>query len=118
MNFLKLKSGEYINPNLVTWMSPYEDGTRYQLANDTNERFNFERISIEDFQNLLRGPAVTPLVSHIVNLDDVKPGKPCQFTHETGVKHGIIDRLEVTDYGDIAIRITSDGERYTIIPPQ
>jgi hypothetical protein len=118
MNFIKLPSGVVVNTDHIIFVKQSEHEGQIQLVL-TDERTPWlESMSIEDFQNLLRGPAVTPMVSFTVDLDKLKPGEPCQFTHENGVKHGLIERLEVTDYGDIAIRITSDGEPYTVIPPQ
>jgi hypothetical protein len=114
MNFILLPSGTLINSANIFTVYPSGDGVMITGTPDGEDRFH-EKMSIEDFQNLLRVPVVTPIVSPIVNLDKLKEGETCSFTYGGSVFHGVIEEISYSDkLGDIFIRVTSDGESYEV----
>jgi hypothetical protein len=111
MNFIKLPSGSLLNPVYISHVNREKDGVGIIIYTVHDEVFP-ESMSIEDFQNLLREPAVTPIVSPIVNLDKLKKGETCSFTHEGVVKHGIISGFAYSN-GAPYIKMIHDGDYYT-----
>jgi hypothetical protein len=111
MNFITLPSGSLLNPVYISHVNREKDGVGIIIYTVHDEVFP-ESMSIEDFQNLLRGPAVTPIVSPIVNLDKLREGEPCSFTYEGTVKHGIISGFAYSN-GAPYIKMIHDGDYYT-----
>jgi hypothetical protein len=109
MNFIKLPSGCLLNPFYVRTAYPRDNGIRIVLNDSTHAD---ELMSIEDFQNLLREPAVTPIVSFTVDLDKLKKGETCSFTYEGTVKHGIISGFGYSN-GAPYVKMIHDGDYYT-----
>lgn len=58
MNFITLPSGSLLNPVYISHVNREKDGVGIIIYTVHDEVFP-ESMSIEDFQNLLRGPAVT-----------------------------------------------------------
>jgi hypothetical protein len=112
MNFIPLKSGAVINAAHIIHATQSEHAGQIAIVLTDEPTPWLESMSIEDFQNLLREPAVTPIVSPIVNLDKLKKGETCSFTHEGVVKHGIISGFAYSN-GAPYIKMIHDGDYYT-----
>ena len=112
MNFIKLKSGAVVNTAHIIHVSQSEHEGQIKLVLTDEPTPWLESMSIEDFQNLLRGPAVTPLVSAIIDLDQLKTGGAVQFYHSGVVKHGIIDWFHC-ESNTPSIRISSGEDSYS-----
>lgn len=114
MNFIKLPSGVVVNTDHIIFVKQSEHDGQIQFVL-TDERTPWlESMSIEDFQNLLRGPAVTPIVSPVRELKRFTKGDPVRFWVDGVDKHGIIDRV----FADPpqAVWAVSDGVKYSFDP--
>jgi hypothetical protein len=117
MNFITLKSGAVINAAHIIHATQSEHAGQIAIVLTDEPTPWLESMSIEDFQNLLRGPAVTPIVSPIVNLDKLRHGEPCSFTYYGTVKHGVIEEIGYSDtLGDSFVKIASSDQVYTLWP--
>lgn len=109
-NFILLPSGTMVNVAHIISVRPKDSGL--DIFTTEGPFMAPESMSLTDFQNLLRGPAVTPIVSFTVDLDKLKKGEPCSFTYEGTVKHGIISEFGYSN-GAPFIKMIHDGEYYT-----
>lgn len=116
-HFITLPSGLRINTAHIIHYGQSEHVGQVKLVLTDEPTPWLETLSLEQLDSMLNPPQ-SPIVSPVIDLDRLKPGAACQFNpHEAKSKHGVIERIEVTDYGDIAIRVTSDGERHTMLIP-
>jgi hypothetical protein len=118
MNFITLPSGLRVNTAHILEYRQLADGKLLivqSVFDSAALRFtNFvEDMTVEELDSLLRGPAVTPIVSFILNLDDLKPGKECQFSYGGAVKHGVIDEIRHSS-SEAYLHVTSDGDKFTV----
>jgi hypothetical protein len=115
--FITLPSGLRVNTAHVILVRKHPDAERViQLSIVGGDKWMEEVLSLEEWDALLNPPS-SPIVESVVNLDNLKPGKACCFTHEAKVRHGVMEGMDVTSYGDLMIRISSDGQRYSVQIP-
>ena len=77
-----------------------------------------ESMTLEQMDTLL-SPPQSAVVDPIVNLDNLRKGKACYFTHEGQVKHGVIREFgyasdDMSRFHGPWIEMVSDGEQYTL----
>jgi hypothetical protein len=95
MNFIQLPSGAILNPSCVRLVVNSDNGIRIDIGPNEKTDAIYELMSIEDFQNLLCGPAVSPIVSPVIDLDRLRVNAGCCFTFEGKVKHGVIEEMSI-----------------------
>lgn len=109
-HFVKLPSGNIINANLVTWFGEYDNGVRYQLANDGHENFNHEpKLTENQFLSILQPSS--PIVSPVVDLDKLKHHGSCSFSFNGLVKHGVVESMSSVN-GHTVLNLVSGGKCY------
>jgi hypothetical protein len=110
MNFITLPSGCLLNPFYVRTAYPRDNGIRIVLNDST---YADELMSLMDFQNLLRGPAQTPVIEPIINIDKLRTGCGVQFTYKNTVKMGVFGGFRTEETRDAAcLRFRSHGDIY------
>lgn len=107
--FIKLPSGCLLNTAIISYVK--EEGSGIVIFVKDCERPTPESISMDDFLTLLQ-PQQSPIVSPVVDLDNLKPGAACQFTYEGQVKHGVIEHFDYTLSGVPGFKVVSDGETH------
>lgn len=78
------------------------------------ENEKLENMTAEQLDDLLNPPTAA-IVSPVLDLDNLRPGKSCQFTYEGQVKHGVIEDIENGSF-EPNVYVISDGVRHFIMP--
>lgn len=117
MNFITLPSGVRVNTShIIGYRDSDSKKVRivHNILGQDGKLLEFEEdMTAEELDSLLRGPEQTPIVSPIVNLDNLKEGEPCSFTYEGKVKHGVLERFEHCSSSGPYIEIVSSGQGFT-----
>lgn len=113
--FITLPSGLRVNTAHVILVRKHPDAERViQLSIVGGDKWMEEVLSLEEWDALLN-PTSSPIVESVVNLDNLKHGKACQFTYHGEVFHGIIHECGYSEPLDEPwIQILSHGEMYTL----
>lgn len=111
--FISLPSGLRVNTAHILEYKEWTQGTvsiTQAVQDPEGGRLVFEEtMTAEQLDDLLRGPATSPIVSPILELRLPRPNEPVMFKWDNRWKHGIVQSPQVEDD---KIIIVSDGEEY------